>query len=386
MLKVQPQLPAMNHAMKALVKGGESAATKNANPLSNNTYSRNMVPSRADSLTDSLEEIGTMFSEKMERKHKALNRRQVQIGLARNKRAVEKVEHLNQLFELLGDDEGRDREQQLAQLREALRRISTDDSDALLEGTGGDPTRCNLMLRIVRQQAIESGDNKLADLASEHQDALNAKHRRSILAGSNTAVSFDELCNSPQQKQFLRNLYYESIVHKQSAVALLDLLLDKVEMEQFVPLLRILQEALADDIAALAPSISAGVLHHISTGLNHAMLLNHTLVGINKLFDRMKQKKLLVEMSALALTRRLLLFCDTGAQSSDFEQLGEDVAGEHPQEQLHFLCRLFPLLNQFPSSLWKEKDSHKTTMPALRKVIDGLFDREQKAMARRRTA
>ncbi|WP_437615130.1 hypothetical protein [Erwinia sp. V71] len=57
MIKMQPAIPVLQHTVKALLKSGEQAAAKNASRAPDN------VRTRAETLNDSLEEIGSMFRE-----------------------------------------------------------------------------------------------------------------------------------------------------------------------------------------------------------------------------------------------------------------------------------------------------------------------------------
>ncbi|MCU5773672.1 type III secretion system gatekeeper subunit SctW [Erwiniaceae bacterium BAC15a-03b] len=377
MIKMQPAIPAMQHTLKALLKGTEAAAAKNANRGPDN------VRTRAETQADSLEEIGSMFSEKMESKNKAQNRRQMQSNLMRNKHSVAKVEHLDQLFQLMDSNEEQVLEQQLGLMREALARSPAPSSEELLQEMGGDPARCDVMLRMVQQQASTDGDTKLADAASQHLSNLLQQHGDSIRAGSNTASAIAEFTSDPAEKQSLRNLYYNSIVHQQSAMAMLDLLLDQVEPRHFVPTLRTLQRALADDIAALAPSITAGALRHIRHGLHEAGQLNHTLAASSTLLKRMTHKLPEVALTAVDLTRRLLQLSHNGAYNSDFQHLGQEVVGAQPQHLSLFFSCLFPLVHQLPHSLWKEPDQRKTALQLLRGIITELAKAEQQQLARR---
>lgn len=377
MIKMQPGLPAMQHTLKALLKAGESNATKHAARAPDN------VATRAATLNDSLEEIGTMFSEKMESKSKAQSRQQMKSNLMRSKNHISRVEQLNQLFAMMDSPDGQQLEQQLGMLREALKRSPPPDSEALLEEMGGDPARCDLLLRMLQEQSREAGDSKLADAAGQHIQELQQLHGDSIRAGSNTALAIAEFTNDPQEKQALRNLYYHSIVHHQSAIAMLDLLLEQVQPQHFVPTLRTLQRALADDIGALAPSISAGALRRIQHGLHEAGQLNHTLAASGELLKRMSSKLPQMAMTALDLTRQLLQISHRGAYDQDFQSLGHQVAGNKARDLSLFFNCLYPVVHQLPHSLWQEADSRKNALMFLGSIITELSKAEQQQLIRR---
>ncbi len=377
MIKTQPAIPILQHTVKALLKSGEQAAAKSASRAPDN------VRTRAETLNDSLEEIGSMFSEKMESKTKASNRRQMQGNLLRHKNAVSKIEHLNQLFQLLDSNDSQQLDEQLGQLREALKQTPPPDSEELLEKMGGDPTRCDLLLRMVKEEAAIAGDRALADAASQQLKQLQHQHGEAIRAGNNTALALAGLTSDAQEKQALRNIYYQSIVHQQSALMMLDMLLEQVDPQQFVPTLRTLQQALADDFAALAPSISSGSLRRILHGLRDAAELNHTLAASHTLLKQLAAAlPHAVEMSAVELTRRLLQFSHHGVYGSDFQQLGGEVAGEQPQQLSRFFSRLFPLVHQLPLSLWLEQETRNTALQLLRGLITELAKVEKQPQLR----
>lgn len=67
MLKIQHAIPALAHSLKALHKNTPQTAGKNDVP--------DNVRARETSLNDAMEEMGAAFSEKMERRQKAQDRR-----------------------------------------------------------------------------------------------------------------------------------------------------------------------------------------------------------------------------------------------------------------------------------------------------------------------
>lgn len=364
-------------ALKALHKGSEQSAAKNA------AHSPDNVRTRTETLNDSLEEIGVMFSEKMERKNKALNRRSLQSNLLRNKNAIGKIDELTHLFELLDNNDQRRTEEQLGQLRDLLRQSPPPDSEALLEKAGGDPARCDVLLRILEQQAHAAGDDSLVQALSGHLHQLQLTHGDTIRAGTNTAAAIAEHTRDPQRKQSLRNLYYDTIVDQQSAVMMLDMLLEQVESRHLLPTLRTLQRALADDIAALAPSISTGALVRIQRGLRDAAQISQSLADSSAFIKRMKSKLPDVAMTGLDLTRRALQISHSGAYQSDYQHLAEDIVREHTRHLPLFYAGLFPLMHGLPPSLWQEPDSRKNALILLRSIISDASKAETQANMRK---
>lgn len=368
MLKT-PTLPLMPHPFKALMKAADSGPEKNASRAAENTA--------AASANDMKEEVGLMFSERAESQKKAEQRRTQQQHL-RHRQNLGKVQ-LHKLYAMLDSGDQARRDAHLSQLRDALKRKPPADTDELLAQLDNDPARCDLLLRVMEREAREQGDDELCHTINNHLQTLQTQHGERLRAGLNTAAAFAEFSAHPQQRQTLRNLYYDSIVHQQSAIAMVDMLLAHTEPQQFTSGLRTLQRALADDIAALASSISTGALRHIQIGLAEARQVRHTLEESQKLLNRMAGKMTLHAVSAVDLTRRLLHLSQHGAWQQDLQQLGDEIVAHANTRQLSmFFNALLPLVRSLPLALWKVKDGRKTTLALLASHSSTLLNNERK--------
>ncbi|URQ61335.1 hypothetical protein LQ939_02945 [Pantoea alhagi] len=218
MLKT-PTLPLMPHPFKALMKAADGGTERNA--------SRVAEQSAAVSANDMKEEVGLMFSERAESQKKTEQRR-VQQQHLRHRQNAGKVE-LHKLYAMLDSDDRARRETHLGQLRDALKRKPPADTDELLAQLDNDPARCDLLLRVMEREARDQGDDELCHTINNHLQTLQTQHGERLRAGLNTAAAFAEFTVHPQQRQTLRNLYYDSIVHQQSAIAMVDLLLAHTE-------------------------------------------------------------------------------------------------------------------------------------------------------------
>ncbi|ELY1861834.1 type III secretion system gatekeeper subunit SctW [Serratia marcescens] len=351
MLK-SPSLAFTTNPLSALSKQGEVEQNKNSGRASAGT----------PSVDDIKEEAGLMFSEKAESKKKADQRRLNQHNVHR-RHLLNKVE-LNKIYAML---DARDAERQqalLLRLRDTLKRkAETDDLLAMLYD---DPARCDLLLRVLEREARSDGDEELCRTVEQHLDTLEQNHGERLRAGLNTAWSIAELTDNPQHKQSLRNIYYDSIVHQQSAMAMVDLLLGHFAPQDFSIGLRTLQRALADDIAALASSICTGALRHIQTGLFESGQVNHTLEESRALLERMAGKMRLGDMDHVELARRLLHICHNGAFLQDFSRLGHEVVSDAlPRNLSIFFNGMLPLVRDLPIGLWKIKEGRQTALTLL---------------------
>ncbi|WP_158783757.1 type III secretion system gatekeeper subunit SctW [Pantoea sp. BAV 3049] len=382
MIKVQSSLQFQQAMAKTLLKqdvpsSRTAGADVRARPVN--------TQSAADSLTDSLEEIGMMFSEKVEKKTKGLNRRQINTQhLRSNRGAVERIERLAELYQLL-DGQQQDRlETRLSALKGVLNKGQEPEADALVEAADNDPARCDLLLRMTLREADRSGDTQTAAAASHGLDALHEHYGDKVRAGLNTATAIASFTTDPTEKQSMRNLYYHGIVKHQSASVILDSLLERFGRAQFMPGLRTLQRALAEDIASLTPSLSSRSLHKIHLGLSEAGQLTQLIADSDKLLDRLRAGGKIPPsaLSGLDMTRRLLNVAETGLQPRDITSIGKEYAGEKPAAQMRFLNGLLPLMNDMPLMLWRDRKNRTEASNLLRGVITMLVNNENKAAAK----
>lgn len=382
MIKVQSSLQYQQALAKTLLKqDAPSSRTAGADVRARPVNTQ----SAADSLTDSLEEIGMMFSEKVEKKTKGLNRRQINTQhLRSNRGAVERIERLAELYQLL-DGQQQDRlETRLSALKGVLNKGPEPDADALVEAADNDPARCDLLLRMTLREADRSGDTQTAAAASHGLNALHDNYGDKVRAGLNTAPAIASFTTDPTEKQSMRNLYYHGIVKHQSASVILDSLLERFGREQFMPGLRTLQRALAEDIASLTPSLSSRSLHKIHLGLSEAGQLTQLIADSDKLLDRLRSGGKIPPsaLGGLDMTRRLLSVAETGLQPRDVTSIGKEYAGEKPEAQMRFLNGLLPLMNDMPLMLWRDRKNRTEASNLLRGVITMLVNNENKAAAK----
>lgn len=380
MIKVQSSFQYQQALAKTLLKQDSPRSTGSelrARPVN--------TQSAAASLSDSLEEIGMMFSEKVEKRTKGLNRRQISTQhLRSNRGAVERIERLGELYQLL-DGQQQDRlETRMSALKEVLSRESEPEAETLVAAADSDPARCDLLLRMTLREADRTGDTQAAAAASQGLDALHEKFGDKVRAGLNTAPAVASFTTDPAEKQGMRDLYYHSIVKHQSPAVMLDSLLERYGLEQFKPGLHTLQRALSEDIAALTPSLSSRSLHKIHRALSEAGQLTHVIAGSDKLLDDLRSRgKIPVSaLGGIEMTRRLLNVAETGLQGRDITGMGKAFAGENPAAKMLFFNGLLPLMNAMPPMLWRDRSHRDEAAKLLRSAIGLLVDNEQKAVAK----
>ncbi|MEW5289730.1 MULTISPECIES: type III secretion system gatekeeper subunit SctW [Erwinia] len=333
-------------------------------------------------LEDSMEEVSMTFAEHVERKSKALNQRKVvaQPG-SRAMQHIERIEKLDELMKLLEHPQHAQLETLNQKMQTLLQRSPSPHLDELLEAAGHDPVRCDVVLRHTLVQAQRAQNTELASSAVQSLEMLHKEKGAEVSAGLNTASAIASFSTDPTQKQAMRQLYYQTIVHLQSGNAMLDALLNSFGSVHFNQGLRTLQRALSDDLAARSSSIPRRALQKILASLQDAGNISQTLTASKILLKRLGGKLPDVNFSPLELTRRLLNLSGNGAYLRDLQNLSRDVAGQQPHHQVLFLSGLVPLVYHLPLGLWRDDKSKNRQMALnlLRTVISEYAAHEPRA-------
>lgn len=333
-------------------------------------------------LEDSMEEVSMTFAEHVERKSKALNQRKVvaQPG-TRAMQHIERIEKLDELLKLLEHPQHAQLEMQNQKMQTLLQNNRSPQLDDLLQAAGNDPARCDVLLRHTLLQAQRAQNTDLATSATQSLQLLHQEKGAEVSAGLNTASAIASFSTDPTQKQAMRQLYYQTVVHLQSGNAMLEALLNSFGSVHFNQGLRTLQRALSDDIASRSSSIPRRALQKILASLQDAGNISQTLTASKILLKRLAGKLPDVSFSPLELTRRLLNLSGNGTYLRDLQNLARDVAGQHPQHQVLFLSGLVPLVYHLPMGLWRDDKSKNRQMALnlLRTVISDYAAHEPRA-------
>lgn len=327
-------------------------------------------------LHDSMEEVSAAFGEQMESKSKSLNRRQITQTQSRMEANIERIEKLTELFQLLENPRQPTLDQQVRRMQGLMLQTPPASVEALIQAAGGDAARGDIVLRHVLAQAREQRDPGLEQAARDNLERLHQEKGPEVRAGLNTAAAISLFSTDPQQKQILRELYYERIVHQQSPSSLLDALLERFDAQHFAAGLRTLQRALADDIASLASSISKTALNQMLKHLNDARQLSHTLSSSQQLLEQDAHRFPAATLGPVELTRRLIGLSANGAYVRDLHNLGREVAGQHAQRQLLFFNGLLRLVGTLPQTLWRDSKHRHTALHLIRGLIGDLSRQE----------
>ncbi|PAU66304.1 SepL/TyeA/HrpJ family type III secretion system gatekeeper [Pseudomonas sp. PIC25] len=317
-------------------------------------------------LANSMEEISMAFSESIERHSKTLHNRE--IAGRKSARTVERVEKLAELYRLLDQPSLTQMGKQAEQMRSLLNKNPSVED--LLDQVDKDPARASLLLQQMQRQAKAEGNLTDTQTAERYLQALEKDYGEQIRAGFNTAAAIADFSSDPQQKQAMRQLYYQAVVNQQSASGLLDSLLERFDEKDFNRGLLAMQRALADDIGALAPSLTPKALRDLLGQLNASSQLGHTLKSSRDLLERVGSEDNPPGMSAVQLTRRLLRLANAGVFVRDFQNLSHEVIGKEPLKQAPFLNALYPVVNELPVALWKDAKSRQSGLGILRTLMD----------------
>ncbi|MFJ4192613.1 type III secretion system gatekeeper subunit SctW [Pseudomonas sp. NPDC089534] len=325
-------------------------------------------------LIDSMEEVALKFSESVERHSKSLDERLISES-TRGQR-VERIEKLAELYRLLDHGDQPSLEQQARRMQMQLQQQpSLQTALGLAEQ---DPARADILLQQALRLSLQEGRETDAQATRSLIDELRQLHGDRIRAGFNTAGAIALFTRDPQQRAAMRQLYYKAIVGQQPLANLLEGLLEQFSEEQFGRGLRTLQRALADDIAALSPSLPGGVLGSMLRGLGSCGRLNSLLQACQALLERLGQRH--GGMTSLGMSKRLLRFCGNGFFARDLTLLGDDTLGPASDRQAWFFNALYPLLQQLPLVLWKDLKTRQNGLRLLQGLMDEMARQERQAL------
>jgi type III secretion protein W len=300
--------------------------------------------------------------------------------------AIDKIERLTELYQLLDNQPSATQSKQQGAIDALTSRSGGATPEEYVSAADGDPAVADTLLRMSLEKAQKSQDSAAIESIQQALASLGSKFGEQIAAGVNTAAAISLFTTQPEQKQAMRQIYYNSVIGQQSSGSIFDALLDKFGKEGFMPALRTLQRALADDIAALAPSMTPVALRKVLSGLNDTRSITHTMSAVDTLLQRMNSKYPHISLDGSQLTRRLLNLTQNGFYARDLTNLGQEVAGPQPQHQSVFFNQLLPLLQQLPATLWRDDKNRGSALTMLRSLIGEYVTWEQKMARQTKTS
>ncbi|MHA6494932.1 type III secretion system gatekeeper subunit SctW [Pseudomonas borbori] len=327
-----------------------------------------------------MEEVGMLFSQNVERSSKALSKRQLDMAGAEPRTAkVEKLEVISKWYSQLGHP-GQVSLVALAQRSTQLLH-QQPTLGAVLHLSEGDPARADLVLQAATVMAESEGRKREAALAREYLARLRKAYRAQIDAGMNIAEALLATGGDPALRQAVRQLYYNTVVLKQSLPGMMQALLGLFGEQDFDSGLQTMRRALADDIAAENPSRPSGKLRTLLLGLNASSHLGSVLQSCRGLLERLASSRLEQQLSAVALLQRLVGYAAGGFSPAEAQRLGRELGGEQAHAQLVSLNALYPLIQRLPLPLWRDGKSRQNALKNLLALMDQRSRHEPRAQA-----
>jgi len=290
------------------------------------------------------------------------------------------IEQLSALLEGHSDQEQAEREGRLTRILEA--KSESDWLDEILEAAENDPASAYASLTLMALRLKDGHSPGILARIQRSLEALQSQYGKEISAGVNTANAIASYSTDPTQKKILRKLYYQGVVGQQSSDSVLDMLLSKFGVDGFIPALRTLQRALADDIASLSPSISPAALRRLLSGLNDTRIISNTIQEVTEFLERITRTFGKVSVSRDAMTRTLLGMCRNGFYSNSLLKLGIETIGEVSQREPFFFNHLLRLIQRLPENVWGDNGKHRQTAIHMLRTLNGELAAREKSRMR----
>lgn len=315
----------------------------------------------AQEMADSMEEISMRFSEHVEKSTKSLAERSIK------SRSEQRVEKLAELYQLLTSQDTHTLDQEVRKLLAMnQQQMLLDD---LLKSVGGDPAKAEVLLQKALLQAKGSRPAEQVARLEQLSQELHAQHGAQVMAGLNTAGALALFSQDPDNRQSLRQLYYQHIVGQASLATLFDALLTRFDEHHFAQGIHTLMRAMTDDLAAQFPSLPRGHLRVLLRDLNASQQLSNILNGVQAMLLKLSAKGMLKEMTAARMTRRLIDFTQTSIYPREVKTLGNETVGDHPLAHVVLLNALYPLIQKMPLPLWKDGKSRQSTLNLILRLM-----------------
>lgn len=329
------------------------------NPLLSSQEARKAVPQFSQQ--SAAEEVGMLFSQRVESSSKALSQRNLRATDAQTQvQKVEGIRQLNDLYEQLGHPGQLGLTQMARQIR--LELLLNPSVERLLDLTGGDPARTHVVLQFVTAQAQAEVRKDDAERSSRFQQQVRERYAPQIQAGTNIALALMTAGGDPALRQALRALYYNSVVMRQSLTTLMQALLGLLDEEGLSSGLSMMSRALADDIAAHRPSVPTHKLRTLLIGLQSCSQLGSILHSCRLFIQQLPAREIQLEQTAVSLLQRLLTYANAGIDLDDTQLLGQEFGGDNLSSQLAALNRVYALIQRLPLAVWSDQKSRQETL------------------------
>jgi len=325
---------------------------------------------RSDSLS-SVDDAGMLFNQQLKRSSKALSGRRLRAR-------VKPVEQLPQLYEQLGHPA----QATLAAVarRVRIKLLQQSSLAGVLELTDNDPAKAYVVLKQLTAQAEAEVRKADAALARDALAKLELRFQREIQAGLNIAMALQAASDDPQIRQAVRLLYYASVVARQSLATMMQALLGLFGGERFGEGLNVMRRALADDIAANAPSVDTAKLRTLLLGLRSGGQLSSILLGCRKLITRLRGWNPDLDQDEVVLLQRLLGYASAGVAFTEVQSLGMVLGGQAPSLQLKALNAIYPVIEELPLGLWRDSRGRQDALHSFLLVMDEYTRNERASL------
>ncbi|NWE79499.1 type III secretion system gatekeeper subunit SctW [Pseudomonas yamanorum] len=318
-------------------------------------------PVRQSPAASAVDDLAALFSQEVELNSRGLGRRQ--LGTR-----VTPVQQLAQLYEQLGHPA----QATLATIARNVRvqLLLRPSIDKLLDLTGNDPARTFVVLKQVAAQAQAEARTNEAALASDALARLEIRFKPQIQAGLNIALALQANSDDPNLRQAVRNVYYASVVARQSLASMMQALLGLFGGDEFGHGLKLMRRALADDIAAYSPSLPTAQLRTLLLGLRSCGQLGSVLASCQGLIDRLVALHPGIDRDAVALLQRLLGYVSTGIAPAEIQRLASELGGAALSDQVVSLNTLYPVFGSLPLALWRDSKGRQEALLGFMVVMD----------------
>jgi type III secretion system YopN/LcrE/InvE/MxiC family regulator len=288
---------------------------------------------------------------------------------------------LNQLFGALNGHTGNEDkvEEEFSQAADDLLKQDWDQEqqlDDIAERRASDPLRRYLLLALAEQkleaeekaaegEAREAVSARLAKLRAVIDRTLRA-HGKRIRGGANTAEALQQFSALIDERDQLREIYYDTIVQGPTVRETFERLLKAFGPARFAQAIRTMRNAIVDDMRAPFPSANTILLEAYYTGLRDAHMIQSLIRSTEDLQKRVGPCALGTPDGVIEFLSQTLRYTEGPGNSRQLKLLCEAVVGKEEKDlagddRIRNAVRTF-MLQAVPMELWSSPEIRDTVM------------------------
>ena len=256
-----------------------------------------------------------------------------------------------------------------------------EEMDSAVGTLPRDPLRRFVALRMIERMMQQRLKQEAANMTAAAQEAVREKlakvgasidrllrsSGRRIRSGLNTAEALQTFSDQIEERDRLRNLYYDTVVQGPSVRETFERLLKAFGAAKFLHTVRTMRNAIVDDMKAPFPSANRILLETYYNGLKEAHLITGLIHSSDELKKRVGECALQSDDGLTEFLSQVLRYTEGPGNARQFKQLCDAVSRPDEEQDLQEEERIVRhvrhyMLTHVPMDLWINAETRDTVL------------------------